>query len=67
MAAGRSSACTMEGNAPVIENGSTIGSAEQSLPQGMPAAILSAGSHGARKSDDEEASREDSRRSAGAT
>jgi hypothetical protein len=67
MAAGRSAAHTTEGAAPIIASLSTIGIAEQSLPQGLPAAILSVGSHGARETDDEEASCAGSRRSAGAT
>ena len=67
MAAGRSSAHTTEGTATVITSVSTIGIAERSRPQELPAAILSAGSDGARKTDDDEASCEGSRRSTGAT
>jgi hypothetical protein len=65
MAAGRSSAHTTEGTATVIASVSTIGIAERLL--GLPAAILSAGSDGSRKTDDDEASCEGSRRSTGAT
>ena len=67
MAAGRSAARTTDGAALIIASLSTIGIAEQSPPQGLPAAILSAGSHGARETDGEEASRAGARRSAGAT
>ena len=66
MTAGRSGARATEGTTPFIASVFTIGLDEQSLPQGLPAAILSAGSHGARDADIEAASGVGSHRSAGA-
>jgi hypothetical protein len=66
MAAGRSGAHATEGTAPFMARLLAIGIAEPSLPQGLPASILAAGSHGARETDYGAASCEGSRRSAGA-
>ena len=66
MTAGCSGEHATEGATPFIASVFTIGLAEQSLPQGWPAAILSAGSHGTRDADIEAASCEGSHRSAGA-